>query len=191
MKRYSGTSWSVGTESSSSVWRCSTLIQPPGGTVQLEHSSRAGSLTPTPHLYQRKSSSANNSLCFFGMMLVCWNFVHGRLSALPDLSYMYKGFKSLKDIYKDKCNLHVTIPFLEKLRDQRVPLKGKEKGVIVPIRSGKRATAGLNIIVLGLEQGTKIRNDGRGTRFRNVKSWRKEGCNIVTFLKGGTRNILT
>ncbi len=58
----------------------------------------------------------------FGMMLVCWNFVHGRLSALQDLSSMYKGFKSLKDIYKDKCNLHVTIPFLEKLRDQRIPL---------------------------------------------------------------------
>lgn len=48
--------------------------------------------------------------------------------------------------------------------------RGKEKGRIVPIRSGKRATAGLNIIVLGLEQGTKIRNDGRGPRFRNVKS---------------------
>lgn len=31
---------------------------------------------------------------------------------------MYKGFKSLKDIYKDKCNLHVTIAFLEKLRDR-------------------------------------------------------------------------
>lgn len=34
---------------------------------------------------------------------------------------MYKGFKSLKDIYKDECNLRVTIPFLERLRDQRVP----------------------------------------------------------------------
>lgn len=50
-------------------------------------------------------------------MLVCLNSVHGRLSALQDLSSMYKGFKSLKDIYKDKCNLHpITIPFLEKLR---------------------------------------------------------------------------
>lgn len=26
----------------------------------------------------------------------------------PDLSCMYKDFKSLKDIYKDKCNLQVT-----------------------------------------------------------------------------------
>lgn len=41
---------------------------------------------------------------------------------------MYKGFKSLKDIYKDKCNLHVTIPFLEKLRDERVSLQGAEGG---------------------------------------------------------------
>lgn len=82
---------------------------------------------------------------------------------------MYKGFKSLKDIYKDKCNLHVTIPFLEKLRDHRVPLEERKKG-IVPIRSGKRATAGLNRIVLVLEQRTKIRNDCKGLRYRNVKS---------------------
>lgn len=41
---------------------------------------------------------------------------------------MYKGFKSLKDIYKDKCNLHVTIPFQEMLRDQRVPLQEEKRG---------------------------------------------------------------
>lgn len=48
---------SVGTESSSGtfVWQCSTLIQPPGGTVQSEHSS-------TPELYERKSSDANDFL---------------------------------------------------------------------------------------------------------------------------------
>lgn len=34
---------------------------------------------------------------------------------------MYKDSKSLKDIYKDKCNLHVTIHNLEKFRDHRVP----------------------------------------------------------------------
>lgn len=50
------------------------------------------------------------------------NSVHGRFSVLQDLSSMYKDFKSLKDIYKDKCNLHVTIHNLEKLRGQRVPL---------------------------------------------------------------------
>lgn len=36
----------------------------------------------------------------------------------PDLSFMYKYSKSLKDIYKDKCNLHVTFRDLEKIRDQ-------------------------------------------------------------------------
>lgn len=48
---------SVGTESSSSssvcVWQCSTLIQPPGGTV---HN------LPAPKLCRRKSSYANNFL---------------------------------------------------------------------------------------------------------------------------------
>lgn len=37
---------------------------------------------------------------------------------LPDLSFVYKYFKSLKDIYKDKCNLHMTLRNLEKIRDQ-------------------------------------------------------------------------
>lgn len=36
----------------------------------------------------------------------------------PDLSFMYKYSKSLKDIYKDKCNLHVTFCNLEKIRAQ-------------------------------------------------------------------------
>lgn len=54
---------------------------------------------------------------------------------------------------------------------------GNKRG-IVPIGSGKRATAGLNGIVL------KVRNDG--PRFRNVKS-RRRGCNVVTFLRGGTK----
>lgn len=31
----------------------------------------------------------------------------------PDLSCMYKDFKSLKDIYKDKCNLHLAFRNLE------------------------------------------------------------------------------
>lgn len=31
----------------------------------------------------------------------------------PDLSCMYKVFKSLKDIYKDKCNLHLAFRNLE------------------------------------------------------------------------------
>lgn len=53
-----------------------------------------------------------------------WNDAH-MLKLCPwlllgDLSSMYKDFKSLKDIYKDKCNLHVTIHNVEKLRDQRV-----------------------------------------------------------------------
>lgn len=72
MERYSGTSWSVGTESSSSVWQCSTLIQPPGGTVQSEHSSRAGAMVACPPpLYQRESRYANNSLCL--LFFFFWN----------------------------------------------------------------------------------------------------------------------
>lgn len=82
-------------------------------------------------------------------MLVCWNFVHGRLSALPNLSSMYKGFKSLKDIYKDKCNLRVTIPFSGEAQGYKGSSTGQKKGGIVPIRSGKRATVGINRIVLG------------------------------------------
>lgn len=35
---------------------------------------------------------------FWNDAWVCWNFVAGRIIVLPDLSSMYKGFKSLKDI---------------------------------------------------------------------------------------------
>lgn len=59
------------------------------------------------------------------MVFVCGNFVRSHLSVLPNLSFMYKCFKSLKDIYKDKCNLHVTVTFLEKLRGTK---KGSSKG---------------------------------------------------------------
>lgn len=100
--------------------KCSTLIQPPGGTVQSEHSSRAGAMAarlPPPLLHCIRGSQDMptrdsvfffwNDACVLKLCPLC------RLSALQDLSSMYKGFKSLKDIYKDKCNLRVTIPFLE------------------------------------------------------------------------------
>lgn len=77
------------------------------------------SQTPTTtSLHQRKSSSVSNNpflsffLFFWGMTrLVGWSFLCPWSLSCVSKVCMYKGFKSLKDIYKYKCNLHVTGPF--------------------------------------------------------------------------------
>lgn len=146
------------------------------------HSSFWTFLHPPPTPPNCMKGSFWNDACMF-------NSVRGRFSLLQHLSSMYKDFKSLKDIYKDKCKLHVTIHDLEKLRDPRASAIGNKRGK-VPIRSGKRATAGMNGIVF-LKSGMMDQDLGMskaGEEGHSIQTWT---CNVVTFLRGGHQNIQT
>lgn len=163
MERYNGTSWSVGTESSSSVWWCSTLIKPPGGTVQTtflqvwgSHCIRGSQVQPTP------------ASVLFGMMLVCWNFVHDCLSASPDLSSMYKGFNPWRISTKTSATSMWPSPLWR---------SSGNKGRIVPGKTFHSRTQQKCSWELSQEW------------YRNVKSRRRRGCNKVIFLRGGTKKF--
>lgn len=99
---------------------------------------------PFPQLYQRKLRYANNSLCVFLEWCLC-------VETLSTVSYLRCKISVLctkisnpwRTSTKTSATSMWPSPFWSSLGDQRVPLWGK-KGGIVPIRSGKRATTGLN-----------------------------------------------
>lgn len=149
---------------------CGDAVLSPGGTVQSEHSSTAGSMTPTPPLVSEEVKFCQQQpLCFWNdacVLKLCPRLLIGVARSQLYVQRFQIPEGHLQRQVQPPCD-H---PLSREAQGSKGSSKGKEKGGIVPIRSGKCAPAGLKIFILGLEQGTKIRNDGRGTIFRNVKS---------------------
>lgn len=150
--RYSGSSPGDGTESSSSQWQCSSLRCPPGSTVQSEHSCGGWA----SKLHHNRGGLANNSLWidllfvdFSGMMLVGLNLCPQSFLCVAKSQF----YVQIIQIPEGHLQRQVQPPFdfLHSWRSSGIKgfLYRAEKGGIVPVGSGKRATVGISDILLG------------------------------------------
>lgn len=99
--------WSVGTESSSSVLAMQYSQITTRGRRLRQHSSRPELLPPPLVAAEEHVLSAYLEWCIF---CVCWDIHSHFFPPLLDSfsRFMYKWFNSLKDMYKDECNVHAT-----------------------------------------------------------------------------------
>lgn len=155
------TSWSVGTESSSSVamqyshpatrWRSSVWTFLQGWAVAAHPKTNKNKKT----LYQRKSSSANNHLCIFFLLLFFWNDAcvlkcrPRSLICVAKSQFYIQRFQIPEGHLQRQVQPPCDHPISGEAQGRKGFFIRAKKGGIVPISSGKRATVGINRSVLG------------------------------------------
>lgn len=174
------------------VWQCSTLVQPPGGAVQSEHSCRVELWQPTQKqtnnkktLYQRKSSSANNHLCIFFLLLFFWNDAcvlkcrPRSLICVAKSQFYIQRFQIPEGHLQRQVQPPCDHPISGEAQGRKGFFIRAKKGGIVPISSGKRATVGINRSVLGNKsQGMMDQDLGMS------KAGGEGDCKVATFILG-------
>lgn len=185
------------------MWQCSTLIQPPGGAVQSEHSCRVELWQPTQkqtktkkHYIRGSQVLPTTSVFSVFFFFFFWNDAcvlkcrPRSLICVAKSQFYIQRFQIPEGHLQRQVQPPCDHPISGEAQGKKGFFIRAKKGGIVPISSGKRATVGINRSVLGNKsQGMMDQDLGMS------KAGGEGDCKVAAFILGvggwGHQNILT